>query len=51
MFNENEPYGMVYKRLQRAYNLGKLAAYCEDEYIGILEQELIGEHVSREIRS
>jgi hypothetical protein len=37
MFDSNESSGMIYRRLSRAFSLGKLAACSEEEYISLLE--------------
>jgi hypothetical protein len=50
MFDASEHYGMIYRRLSRAYGLGKLAACSEEDYISLLESYIIGQPVTSELR-
>jgi hypothetical protein len=51
MYDENEKAGMIFKRLLRAFRMGKLAAYCDAEYNHLLESVVIGQPVDTEYRT
>jgi hypothetical protein len=42
MFDENESIGLVWKKLKRAYSLGKLASYSADDYYNLIESAILG---------
>ena len=51
MFQENEDIGLRWKKLKRAYELGKLASYWSADYYDWIESETLGQNVDSEHRS
>ena len=50
MFDENQSIGLVWKKLKRAYNLGKLAAFSSQDYLHLLEASILGEEIDEDYR-
>ena len=50
MFDENEQIGMIWKRVKRSYNLGKLSSSSDAEYIEVLTALAIGQPLEKNFR-